>query len=361
MLSEKFLPDKSRDGPSGISHKTMECGILNDPKKKKSAKTSLVILYKAITFCFIFMSAEFVAGYISNSVAIYSDAIHMFSDVVGFLFNICGLRLTLKTASSSYTYGYYRVEIFAACLSIFLLWVILAVLCVEAAGRVSNPPPVDGKVMVITACLGMLTNIILAFILTREDGNDDDDDVTPDQETIATPGGSGESDESPPKKKAGNISVESALTHAIGDLVQNVGVLVAGSMIWYDKKYFLLDPICTFVFALIVLFGTMPIVYSSIYALMETAPKSVDSILVRDYIKNLKYVKKLNDMHIWSINHDTSVLTAQVEIACTCRCVPVSKVREQITKIAEKRHIHHCNIEITVVPLEERAEITSRI
>jgi len=86
--------------------------------------------------------------------------------------------------------------------------------------------------------------------------------------------------------------------------------------------------------------------------LMHTVPKSVDASLIKDRIKDLKYVKRLKDIHIWSVNAD-SVLTAKVDIACTCRCVPVAKVREQIIKIAEKRHIQHCNVEITVVPLEE--------
>jgi len=232
MSSEKLLSDESRDDTFGSSSQTMHCNIRNDPKKKKLAKASLRTLYKAIIFSIIFMGVEFFVGYLANSMALYSDAVHMFSDVVGFLFNICGLRLTLKTAGSSYTYGYYPVEIFSACLSIILLWVILAILCIEAVERVKKPPPVDGKLMVITGSLGLLTNIILAFILTREESIEDDDD-TNSKNFLETPGElSPKSTESPTKEEDRNISVESAFVHAIGDLVQNVGVIIAGSMIW---------------------------------------------------------------------------------------------------------------------------------
>jgi len=363
MLSDKLLPE-SRDNACGNSYQTIECNIHCDPKKKKQAKKSLCRLYIALVVCLIFMSAEFFAGYLSNSVAIFSDAFHMLSDVTGFLFNICGLRLTLRSASSSWTYGYYRVEILAALFSIFLLWIMISIVCLQAADRIRNPPPVDGKLMVIIGCTGMVTNVILTFILMWGEDNEDDDDVNTEnvQETDGKQSESGklasESGYSSTKKKGGNISVESAGIHALGDFVQNIGVLVAGAMIWWDERYFLLDPVCTFFFALLVLLLTTPIVYGAIYTLMETVPKSIDSKALIKSIRDLKYVKELKDIHIWSVNETDNALTAKVDIACTCQCVPVSKVREQITMIAEKRHINHCNIEITVVPIEECVEIT---
>jgi len=363
MLGAKLLPEESRDNACGNGYQTIECNIHADPQKKKQAKKSLCRLYLALVVCLFFMSAEFVAGYLSNSVAIFSDAFHMLSDVTGFLFNICGLRLTLRSASSSWTYGYYRVEILAALFSIFLLWIMISIVCFQAAARIRNPPPVDGKFMVIIGCTGMLTNIILTVILMwGVENEDDDDDISPEkfQKTEGNQSESGtESDDSPTKKKAVNISVESAGIHALGDFVQNIGVLVAGAMIWWDKRYYLLDPVCTFFFALLVLLLTTPIVYEAVYTLMETVPKSVDSRALIKNIQELKHVKELKDIHIWSVNETDNALTAKVDIACPCECVPVSSVREQITTIAEKNHINHCNIEITVVPIEECVEITS--
>jgi len=363
MLSDKLLPGESRDNACGNSYQTIECNIHTDPKKIKQAKKSLCRLYIALAVCLIFMAAEFFAGYLSNSVAIFSDAFHMLSDVTGFLFNICGLRLTLRAASSSWTYGYYRVEILAALFSIFLLWIMISIVCLQAADRIRNPPPVDGKLMVIIGCSGMLTNIILTFILMWGEDDDDDDVKTENfQETEGKQSESGklpsDSGESPTNKKSTNISVESAGIHALGDFVQNIGVLVAGAMIWWDKKYYLLDPVCTFFFALLVLLLTTPIVYGAVYTLMETVPKSIDSRALIKSIKDLKYVKELKDIHIWSVNETDNALTAKVDIEGTCNCVPVSKVREQITMIAKKRHINHCNIEITAVPIEECVEIT---
>jgi len=365
MLSDKLLPDQSPDDASALSYASMECNIRSDPKKRKQANKSLCRLYMAIIFCFLFMAAEFVAGWLANSIAVWSDGFHMFSDLIGFLFNIFGLRLTLKAAGRSWTYGYDRVEIIAALFSIFFLWVIIGLLCVKAVGRIKNPPPVDGKVMVITGCLGMLTNIILAAILTIGMDNEDDDDDNPGnfQETKGKQCGSddicSESDDASTDKEAGNISVETAFIHALGDLIQNIGVVVAGSMIWWDKKYFLLDPICTLFFAVLVLVVTTPIISNAIYLLMEAVPKSVDTKALIRNIRGVKYVTKLKDLHVWDVGFADSALTVKVDVACECQCVPVSRVREQIIKIAEKRHINHCNIEVRVVPTEECGGITS--
>merc|ERR1719192_140915 len=111
------------------------------------------------------MTIEFVGGWYAKSVAIYSDALHMLSDFVGFLINILGLRLSLRADSSSWMYGYHRLEIVAAIMSIVLLWVMTTILCVEAANRLVNPPNVNGEIMIITSSGGIVTNIILACIL----------------------------------------------------------------------------------------------------------------------------------------------------------------------------------------------------
>merc|ERR1719397_1306949 len=111
------------------------------------------------------MTMEFVGGWLANSVAIYSDALHMVSNFAGLLINIFGLRLTLKKPSRSWMYGYHRLEIVAAILSIVLLWVMTAILCIEAADRFVNPPKVKGEIMIITSSCGIVTNVILACIL----------------------------------------------------------------------------------------------------------------------------------------------------------------------------------------------------
>merc|ERR1719285_818093 len=111
------------------------------------------------------MTVEFVGAWYANSVAIFSVALHMLSHFVGFLINIFGLSLSLKTHSSSWMYGYHRLEVVAAILSIVLLWVMTTILCIEASNRLVNPPKVKGEIMIITSSCGIVTNIILACIL----------------------------------------------------------------------------------------------------------------------------------------------------------------------------------------------------
>jgi len=428
MLSDKLISDELGDKAL-----KMECNLLKNQEGVKKAKDALRRLCLACTCCFLFMTMEFVGGWLANSVAIYSDALHMVSNFAGLLINIFGLRLTLKTPSSSWMYGYHRLEIVAAILSIVLLWVMTTILCIEAAQRFVNPPKVNAELMIITSTFGIVNNIILACILiggghghshfgishghshknpdsnghrNEEHGypkhqkchghgcdNKTSGDLEQNTETRsnilqsksrtksirsinedgATKGSrdlihSRYLDENNGKwaeseelcqnpdgfhahcREDTNVTVQSAFVHAIGDMLQNVGVLIAGIMIWWDEKYRLMDPICTFVFASLVLFVTAPLVYRAFYVLMDTVPKSVDSKGIMSDINGLKYVKKLRDLHIWNVSYTDTALTAKVEVSCACKCQQAVAVREQIIELAEDMDIQHCNVDIRVVP-----------
>jgi len=303
----------------------------------------------------------------------------MLSDLTGYLVNIFGLRLTLKIPSSSWTYGYHRVEIVASIFSIFLLWILTAALCFEAAQRIQNPPAVDGVVMVITAACGIISNFVLGCILGRGEhahshfgiSHVPRDHHSHDKgcgykhydrkgqgipinsnkpcKPISSQGGKVRLE--PPEGY--NITIQSALLHAFGDLLQNVGALIAGILIWYNDRYLIMDPICTFVFAFLVFVISVPLVWRSLYVLMETVPKVVDSTLVIRNIKGLQHVKKLRDIHIWDVGYNETAFTAKVNVECDCRCNRSLEVTKQIGKIARDMGIKHCIIETEVVLTEE--------
>merc|ERR1719285_519103 len=389
------------------------------------------------------MTVEFVGAWYANSVAIFSVALHMLSHFVGFLINIFGLSLSLKTHSSSWMYGYHRLEVVAAILSIVLLWVMTTILCIEASNRLVNPPKVKGEIMIITSSCGIVTNIILACILiggehghahfgiSRGHSHEHPDshghrnenhvesnlqqcsdhccdnklagDLEQNTETRSTSHqskskshrsksntkskvtsinecgaakgsrdlihsrylddndwkwiGSEEICQTPDGshahcKENTNITLQSSFVYAIGDMLQNVGVLILGIMIWQNEQYRFVDPICTFVFASFVLFVTVPLVYRGFYVLMDTVPKSVDSKGIMSDISGLKYVKKLKDLHIWNVSYTDTALTAKVEVACGCKCEQSEVVRKQIIQLAEDMDINHCNVDIRVVPTQ---------
>jgi cation diffusion facilitator family transporter len=110
--------------------------------------------------CFIFMGLEFAGGIISNSLAILTDAAHMFSDVAGFMISFFSIYISKNKSTFNYSMGYHRAEILGAFVSIFLIWGLLGWLNVEATRRLRNPgPPIDPDIMLITACIGFACNL----------------------------------------------------------------------------------------------------------------------------------------------------------------------------------------------------------
>lgn len=110
------------------------------------------------------MIAEFVGGLISGSVAIMTDAAHMFSDVSGFLIQICAIKLARRLPTKVYSYGYHRSEVFGALASIIIIWALVIALVVEAVIRTKEiidgvPYEIDAEIMLIVACVSLLCNI----------------------------------------------------------------------------------------------------------------------------------------------------------------------------------------------------------
>lgn len=114
--------------------------------------------------CFIFMIAEFIGGLVSSSVAIMTDAAHMFSDVSGFLIQICSIRLARRLPTKVYTFGYHRSEVLGALASIIIIWALVVALFAEAVIRTreivnGEPYEIDAKIMLILAIVSLLCNI----------------------------------------------------------------------------------------------------------------------------------------------------------------------------------------------------------
>jgi len=377
------------------------CNFVDDSNQILETRASLKKLRCATFFCGLFMVTEFVAGYVSNSVAVYSDALHMLSDMTGFFFNIVGLRLSLRQPSPFWTYGYKRVEIVGAIFSVFLIWMISVFLCIEAAGRLLNPPKVDGKIMVIIASTGILINLILAWILIRDGhghshfggssnsqgqnggsghprgsgshvhshggtGSHGHSHVV--NELKAEEPGHGHSDSAWRQEHSGdessslteaprNISIQSAYIHMLGDMLQNVGVLISGVLIMVNPNMFMImDPICTLLFALNVFAVTIPVAFRAFYVLMDTVPSHVDTTELLSSIRSIQNVEAVKDFHVWNVAFTGTALTVILDVSGDkngCNCTNRSKVAAEVRELAVKNAIEHCNIEIRMVSKEE--------
>lgn len=118
-------------------------------------------LFFVSCLCFFFMICEVIGGYMSGSLAIMVDAAHMFSDVAGFMISYVAIYISRRKATFKNSYGYHRSEVLGAMLSVFVIWGLLIFLNIEAINRIITPPgPINADIMLITAIIGLICNII---------------------------------------------------------------------------------------------------------------------------------------------------------------------------------------------------------
>ena len=135
------------------------------PKTEEQQSSSLRSLYIVSVLCFFFMVIEVIGGYLANSIAIMSDAAHMFSDLLGFIISIFSIYIAKRSAVHSMSFGYHRAEVIGALSSVMIIWGLTLWLIYEAGLRLLYPSKVDGGTMLIVAILGLVFNIIMGYIL----------------------------------------------------------------------------------------------------------------------------------------------------------------------------------------------------
>lgn len=233
--------------------------------------------------------------------------------MIGFMMSMVAMKMSLRPASKDLTFGWHRAEIIGTMCSIIFLLTLTIWLVFEATGRVVDPQEVYGMEMAITAVGGLFFNLVQMRILHQGeggyhmgaapgagcthdhgDGGHDhghghghghsheggehahDDEHGAKKEDTA--GGHGHGHSHAPKKEARrNINVDAAFLHALGDMIMSIGVCCAATVIYFQPTWTIADPICTFVFSVIVCFTVTPIVKNCINVLMEGAPADVDS------------------------------------------------------------------------------------
>lgn len=134
-------------------------------ESETSGKKVVLRLISVSAVCILFMSAEIVGGILANSLAIMTDAGHLFSDFFGFLVSIISLWIGRRPATRSLSYGYARAEVIGALCSVVIIWGLAALFIYEGVEKILNPRPVDGKIMFITACFGLGCNLVMMKIL----------------------------------------------------------------------------------------------------------------------------------------------------------------------------------------------------
>ena len=327
-------------------------------------------LYIASCLCCCFMVVEIAGGYVANSLAIMSDAAHLFADLAAFVVSIGASHLASLPSTNKHTYGLKRMESLAALFSMVSLALVCVYLAIEASKRIyqffvtGTMEEVDGKFMTIIATIGVLVNIVLAIVLggahpelpggghdhaghdhggdEHEHGDHDDHGSNDDDHGSGghdnghdhkghDHGDHGHASESTPlalpsdathsnevttpsttkKEEQRNVALQAAYLHVLGDLLQSFAVLVAGLIIWFvpSPNVRIVDPMATLLFCVVVFYSTMGVIRSSIAIILEEVPSDVSWNSVYEDISSVEGVSNVHDLHIWSISHGVNALS----------------------------------------------------
>lgn len=452
--------------------------------------------------CLVFMILEVIGGYLANSIAIMSDAAHLLSDFLGFIISIVSIYISRKRANHKMSFGYHRAEVIGALVSVCLIWGLTIWLLFEASSRLISRDPVDGLIMLITAIIGFVFNIVMGLILafqgfdhhlhhhhdeevenghyllqdedteeedhhknkkvkkhkkekihyqeeghylhghnheekhdvnddhndehehnhenSHDHGHDHNDDHSHDHNHIHNHSHSSHIHEADNKKhheitittsdilstraqealskekeskldtnhhsenkhKAhihkhehkshskvhehekehkhghgnshkghghshnhghgdGNINLKASLIHVIGDAIQNLGVVCAGVIIYFYPEYSIADPICTFIFSIIVVFTTIRILKEGISVLMEATPVEIDMKTLEKELKRIPYVVEIHDLHVWSLS------PGKLSLSChLISSLPQDSLKAARNHLKAKYKITHSTIQV---------------
>lgn len=271
----------------------------------------------AISFVIItgYMIIEAIGGFITNSLALLSDAGHMLSDSISLGIALLAFTLGEKVADYSKTYGYKRFEILAAVFNGVTLVLIAIYIFYEAFQRFQNPPEIASTGMLIIASIGLFVNIFVAWLLMRKGDTE------------------------------GNLNLRAAFLHVIGDLIGSVGAVTAALLIMFFGWGWA-DPLASVIVAVLVLISGWRVTKESIHVLMEGTPRSVDLESIIKTIEGVRGVMGIHDLHVWSITSGQNALSCHAVVDGNISVLDSQKIMRIIERELEKKGIGHVTIQM---------------
>ncbi|HSP80716.1 MAG TPA: cation diffusion facilitator family transporter, partial [Myxococcaceae bacterium] len=253
-------------------------GVVRRSPKEERAKDRKRLLF-ALVLTGTIAVAEAVGGYISNSLALMSDAGHMLTDISALALSLLALWFAGRPADLKKTYGYYRMEILSALLNGVLLLGITIVILMEAWERLRQPAEIRLGPMAVVATIGLLANLGALGFLHRTH----------------------------------SMNVRGAFLHVLGDTLSSVGVLLGAGLMALTGWY-LVDPIISVLISVVIVVGAVKLVRDAVDVLLEAVPAHVDLPEVKGLLLRVAGVRDVHDLHVWTISSGIYALSAHLVV-----------------------------------------------
>lgn len=291
----------------------------------------------------LILLAEIIGGIWSGSLALLSDAAHVFSDIFALALSYFALRLAAKPPDDNHSFGWQRAEIIAALINGSTLLIISLGIWVEAAKRWQTPLEIKSGAMMVIAIVGLVVNIIVAFILG---GHNHDHEHAHDQTHDH------EAEQQTKNRKGRNLNVYSAYLHVLGDIISSVGVIIAAVLIRLTSAYWI-DPLISIIIGAIILVSSYRLIRKSLHILFEGVPEGISLIELKETLSSIKHIETIHDLHVWSLGSSQMAMSAHV-VLTKDGFLDQAPILEQIkTLLAEKWSIHHSTVQFEEVHCDD--------
>ncbi len=268
----------------------------------------------ALAISVLVFLTELVGGWWTGSLALLSDSAHVFLDVFALGLSYVALRAASLPADDRHTYGWHRLEVFAALANGMALLGITAAIFYEGWERLQNPTPIHSAEMLVIASVGLVANLLTARLL--HDHHDD-------------------------------LNARSAFLHVVGDALASVGV-IGGGILMLTTGWYVIDPLISAFIGLIILAGSWQVLRSSLHILFEGTPEGIAISDVAQAMGNRAGVLDVHDLHLWSICSGYPALSAHVRVvdaSCDATATQMATLKQTL---AERFNIQHTTIQFEV-------------
>ena len=269
-------------------------------------------LFITILLNILITLAQVVGGILSGSLALLSDALHNFSDVLSLIISYVANLLAKKKASLNKTFGYKRAEIIAAFVNSSTLIIVSIILVKEAIERFVNPVEIESNLVIWLSLLGIIANGFSVLLIKKD-------------------------------AKA-NMNMKSAYLHLFTDMMASVAVLIGGLLMKFYALYWV-DPVLTILIALYLVYMGYDLLKSSTRVLMLFTPNTIEVEQIVSAITEIRPVKNVHHVHIWQLNEEEVHLEAHIDFIDDIRLSQFDGILDQIEAEVHKFGINHVNIQ----------------
>lgn len=259
-----------------------------------------------------FLIAEFIGALYTNSLALLADSGHMLTDVAALSLSLAASWFATRRATPKKTYGFHRVEILAALLNGVILVLIALYIFYEAYGRLADPPEVRAGWMLVVACVGLLANLIAAYLLFGEHHH--------------------------------SLNVRGAMFHIVSDAIGSAGAILASLAILFGG-YYIADPIISVIVGILILSSSWILIRDAVDILLEGTPSHVNIVSLQNDLKSIRGVESVHDLHVWTLT--SGVLAMSCHVVINEQPVSRNLVLAEINELARERfRIDHTTVQI---------------